>query len=128
MIGDAIVCWRTWILYNRDWRVLVFPALCITGGFGEHLDFLLNLALPRPMSVHHTHHAPPAINVWRAKEIEAVIRVTAVDANADIRKTARKIFDAYKILLPGRVLRCVLYLKPRTYGCASDCIVASPTP
>ncbi|KAH9892746.1 clasp N-terminal domain-containing protein [Cubamyces lactineus] len=43
----------------------------------------------------------------RAKEIEAIIRVTAVDANADVRKTGRKIFDAYKILLPGRVQRCV---------------------
>ncbi|CDO69189.1 hypothetical protein BN946_scf185042.g91 [Trametes cinnabarina] len=39
----------------------------------------------------------------RAKEIEAIIRATAVDANADIRKVGRKIFDAYKILLPGRV-------------------------
>ncbi|OSD07068.1 hypothetical protein PYCCODRAFT_1474430 [Trametes coccinea BRFM310] len=39
----------------------------------------------------------------RAKEIEAIIRVTAVDASADIRKVGRKIFDAYKILLPGRV-------------------------
>ncbi|KAI9067369.1 hypothetical protein FKP32DRAFT_1609511 [Trametes sanguinea] len=39
----------------------------------------------------------------RAKEIEAIIRVTAVDASADIRKVGRKIFDSYKILLPGRV-------------------------
>ncbi|KAI0663352.1 clasp N-terminal domain-containing protein, partial [Cubamyces menziesii] len=64
----------------------------------------------------------------RAKEIEAVIRVTAVDANADIRKTARKIFDAYKILLPGRVQRCVLHSRLRSHGRVSDCIVASPTP
>ncbi|KAH9858873.1 clasp N terminal-domain-containing protein [Lenzites betulinus] len=39
----------------------------------------------------------------RAKDIEAIIRATAVDANADVRKVARKIFDAYKILLPRRV-------------------------
>ncbi|KAI0358606.1 hypothetical protein OH77DRAFT_1502451, partial [Trametes cingulata] len=39
----------------------------------------------------------------RAKEVEAIIRVSAVDANADVRKVARKVFDAYKILLPGRV-------------------------
>ncbi|KAI0633597.1 clasp N-terminal domain-containing protein, partial [Trametes polyzona] len=44
----------------------------------------------------------------RAKDIENIIRVSAVDANADVRKVARKIFDAYKILLPGRVHRCVL--------------------
>ncbi|KAI0665972.1 clasp N-terminal domain-containing protein, partial [Trametes maxima] len=43
----------------------------------------------------------------RAKEIEAIIKSTAVDANADVRKVGRKIFDAYKILLPGRVPRWV---------------------
>ncbi|TBU31585.1 clasp N-terminal domain-containing protein, partial [Dichomitus squalens] len=42
----------------------------------------------------------------RAKEIEGTIRAAAVDANADVRKVARKIFDAYKILLPRRVQRC----------------------
>lgn len=44
----------------------------------------------------------------RAKEIEATIRTTAVDASADVRKVGRKIFDAYKILLPRRVQRCVV--------------------
>jgi hypothetical protein len=44
----------------------------------------------------------------RAREIEAVIRATARDANADIRKVSRKIFEAYKLLLPGRVDRYVV--------------------
>jgi len=43
----------------------------------------------------------------RAREIEAIIRATARDANADVRKGSRKIFDAYKILLPNRVDRYV---------------------
>lgn len=43
----------------------------------------------------------------RAREIEAIIRATARDANADIRKVSRKIFEAYKLLLPGRVDRYV---------------------
>jgi hypothetical protein len=41
----------------------------------------------------------------RARDIEAVIRTTARDANADVRKTSRKIFEAYKVLLPNRVDR-----------------------
>ncbi len=41
----------------------------------------------------------------RAKEIEDAIRLTATDANADVRKVSRHVFDAYKILLPGRVER-----------------------
>ncbi|KAI0749974.1 hypothetical protein C8Q80DRAFT_1120074 [Daedaleopsis nitida] len=32
LIGDAIVCWRTWILWGRNWRILAFPATCILGG------------------------------------------------------------------------------------------------
>lgn len=43
----------------------------------------------------------------RAREIEDIIRATARDANADIRKVSRKIFEAYKLLLPGRVDRYV---------------------
>lgn len=41
----------------------------------------------------------------RAREVEMMIRTGATDASADVRKTARKIFEAYKILLPMRVAR-----------------------
>lgn len=43
----------------------------------------------------------------RAREIEAAIRTTATDASGDVRKVSRQVFDAYKILLPNRVDRCV---------------------
>jgi hypothetical protein len=39
----------------------------------------------------------------RAKDIESLIRSTARDANADVRKVSRKLFEAYQILLPDRV-------------------------
>lgn len=39
----------------------------------------------------------------RAKDIEAVIRATARDASAEVRKSSRQVFEAYKILLPSRV-------------------------
>jgi CLIP-associating protein 1/2 len=39
----------------------------------------------------------------RARLIEDVIRATARDASADVRKISRKVFEAYKALLPGRV-------------------------
>ncbi|KAH9940165.1 uncharacterized protein BXZ73DRAFT_43019 [Epithele typhae] len=32
LIGDGIVCWRTYVLYGRNWRILVFPVICISGG------------------------------------------------------------------------------------------------
>ena len=41
----------------------------------------------------------------RARDIETIIRATARDANPDVRNTSKKIFEAYKILLPNRVDR-----------------------
>ncbi|KAF7315328.1 TOG domain-containing protein [Mycena indigotica] len=48
----------------------------------------------------------------KAKEIEAIIRVAARDASGDVRKVGRKMFDAYKILLPDRVERFIAPLSP----------------
>ncbi|RDB24796.1 Protein stu1 [Hypsizygus marmoreus] len=39
----------------------------------------------------------------RARDIEAILRSTARDAQADIRLVGRKIFEAYKLLFPSRV-------------------------
>ncbi|KAF8967036.1 clasp N terminal-domain-containing protein [Flammula alnicola] len=50
----------------------------------------------------------------RAAEIEAIIRATARDANADVRKVSRKIFESYKILLPSRVPNFTAPLSPTT--------------
>lgn len=47
----------------------------------------------------------------RARDIETIIRGTARDANPDVRKVSRKIFESYKILLPSRVERYVLNFK-----------------
>lgn len=41
----------------------------------------------------------------RGQEVEALVKCFATDANADIRKVGRNIFEAYSILLPGRVDR-----------------------
>ncbi|KAF5370705.1 hypothetical protein D9758_002102 [Tetrapyrgos nigripes] len=39
----------------------------------------------------------------RVKDIEALIKATSRDANADVRKTGKKVFEAYQMLLPGKV-------------------------
>lgn len=39
----------------------------------------------------------------RQGEIETIIKATIQDANGDIRKTSRKIFEAYTILNPDRI-------------------------
>jgi len=51
---------------------------------------------------------PPDIEKeTRAQDVETIIRKTARDASADIRKISREIFGAYQILLPQRVDSCV---------------------
>lgn len=39
----------------------------------------------------------------RAKEVESLIKAAAVDANAQVRKYGRDLFDAYRVLLPDRL-------------------------
>lgn len=51
----------------------------------------------------------------RQGEIENIIKTTIQDANGDIRKTSRGIFEAYTILNPDRIDTCVFplnYLNP----------------
>jgi hypothetical protein len=47
---------------------------------------------------------PPELEMeQRARDIETIIRATARDANPDVRNTSKKIFEAYRVLLPNRV-------------------------
>ncbi len=47
---------------------------------------------------------PPDLETpQRAEDIETIIRSTARDSSADVRKASRQVFEAYKVLLPGRV-------------------------
>lgn len=46
----------------------------------------------------------------RASEVETVIRAAAKDAQADIRIVGRKLFEAYRVLLPTRIDKCVIFL------------------
>ncbi|KAH9929549.1 clasp N-terminal domain-containing protein [Epithele typhae] len=50
-----------------------------------------------------TFNPPDLEKEQRAKEIEAAIKATAIDASADVRKVGKQLWEAYKILLPARV-------------------------
>ena len=51
---------------------------------------------------------PEIVNDTRARLVENVIKLTATDANAGVRRTGKMIFEAYKSLLPDNVERLVL--------------------
>lgn len=51
------------------------------------------------------YNPPDLESPARVDDIEAVIRTTARDASADVRKSSRKVFEAYKVLFPQRVDR-----------------------
>ncbi|KAJ7188412.1 clasp N terminal-domain-containing protein [Mycena filopes] len=50
----------------------------------------------------------------RAKDIESIVRGTARDANADVRRVSKKVFEAYKLLLPSRLESFTTPLTPTT--------------
>ncbi|KZP34547.1 hypothetical protein FIBSPDRAFT_942658 [Athelia psychrophila] len=50
----------------------------------------------------------------RATMIEGIIKLTAKDANADVRRLSRKVFEAYKALMPTRLEKFIRPLTPMT--------------
>ncbi|KAH9940166.1 uncharacterized protein BXZ73DRAFT_99165 [Epithele typhae] len=54
IIGDAIVCWRTWVLYGRDWCILIFPVSCIIGSIVSAFGFCVSLAKLGPVENFYT--------------------------------------------------------------------------
>ena len=51
---------------------------------------------------------PEIVNDARARLVEDVIKLTATNANAGVRRTGKMIFEAYKSLLPDNVERLAL--------------------
>ncbi|KAL1747004.1 clasp N terminal-domain-containing protein [Schizophyllum fasciatum] len=48
----------------------------------------------------------------RIRDIESMVRLTAKDANADVRKVGKKIFQAYQALMPDRIATFAAPLSP----------------
>ncbi|KAI4528334.1 hypothetical protein K525DRAFT_359195 [Schizophyllum commune Loenen D] len=48
----------------------------------------------------------------RIRDIETMVRTTAKDANADVRKVGKKIFQAYQALMPDRIAGFAAPLSP----------------
>ena len=103
-LNRAKACIAAFVEYTQAPAIIHYSSLSVSDK-----SVSLRLAAAETMLLCLKGFNPPDLEKEaRAKEIEATIRATAVDASADVRKVGRKIFDAYKILLPRRVQRCVL--------------------
>ncbi|KAH9937735.1 clasp N terminal-domain-containing protein [Amylocystis lapponica] len=107
-------------LCTRPNKVFITRARACITAFIEHtqsptiLPYLVEAAKDKSVSLRLTaaesvmaclnsFNPPDLEKEPRAREVEVMIRTTATDPNADIRRVGRKIFEAYKILLPKRV-------------------------
>ncbi|KAL0071039.1 hypothetical protein AAF712_001597 [Marasmius tenuissimus] len=73
----------------------------------------------------------------RSQDIEAIIKATSRDANADVRKAGKRAFNAYKVILPNRVekfvtpltptIRKYLEIRPKATTSASSDTTSHPT-
>ncbi|EEB95409.1 hypothetical protein MPER_05626 [Moniliophthora perniciosa FA553] len=52
----------------------------------------------------------------RSNDIEAIIKATSRDANADVRKAGKRAFMKYKVVLPNRVDTYVTHFSYIAYG------------
>ncbi|KAI1783889.1 hypothetical protein LXA43DRAFT_955783 [Ganoderma leucocontextum] len=48
LIGDSIVCWRAWVLWGRDYRIIIPPVLCIVGGLASGIGVVHAFAVSPP--------------------------------------------------------------------------------
>ncbi|KAM5531639.1 hypothetical protein V8D89_014691 [Ganoderma adspersum] len=109
-LNRAKACIATLVEYTHAPAIIHYSSLSISDK-----SVSLRLAAAETMLLCLKGFNPPDLEKEaRAKEIEATIRATAVDASAEVRKVGRKIFDAYKILLPRRVQSFTDPLTPRT--------------
>ncbi|KAI0749957.1 hypothetical protein C8Q80DRAFT_1102089 [Daedaleopsis nitida] len=48
IVNDSIVCWRTWILWGRDYRIIIPQVLCIVGGIAAGSGLVHAFAMSPP--------------------------------------------------------------------------------
>ncbi|KAG6905575.1 hypothetical protein DXG01_001871 [Tephrocybe rancida] len=71
-------------------------------------------AVEGTLSIVNCFNPPDLEKDARASEIETIIRGAAKDAQADIRVVGRKLFEAYKLVLPNRIDSFISPLSPTT--------------
>ncbi|RPD78590.1 hypothetical protein L226DRAFT_610474 [Lentinus tigrinus ALCF2SS1-7] len=109
-LNRAKACIAALVEYTQGPMIIHYAAEAI-----KDKSVSLRLAAAETLMLCMKSYNPPDLEKEsRAKEIEAVIRSTAVDASADVRKVSKKIFEAYKILLPKRLRSFTEPLTPRT--------------
>lgn len=108
-----VLCTRTNKVFVARARTCIL-ALIENAQLPAILPYLLNASTDKSASLRLTavesvlaclncFNPPDLEKDARAKVIEDVIRATARDASGEVRKISRKVFDAYKVVLPGRV-------------------------
>ncbi|KAF9025734.1 hypothetical protein BDZ89DRAFT_1068097 [Hymenopellis radicata] len=85
MIADLINIWRCWILYRRDWRVVVLPGLCVVFALAIHS---LNMAIT-------FGYAADVPNLSRANRVNWNIVYYSVTATTNIITTSMIIFRIF---------------------------------
>lgn len=66
---------------------------------------LRQIAIESVLACVQSFNPPDLEKEERTRDVEHAIKLTATDANADVRRVSRQVFDAYKILLPTRIER-----------------------
>lgn len=108
-VTRARACLFNIIESTQSPQILTYLLRC-----SEDKSISLRLAVAEAALICLQSFNPPDIQRdSRAQEIETLIKFTATDANADIRKIGRDIFQSYSILLPTRVEQYVDQLSIR---------------
>ncbi|RDX44029.1 hypothetical protein OH76DRAFT_1123452 [Lentinus brumalis] len=94
LLSDSIVCWRTWVLWARSYKVIALPALCILGGLASGLGLVRAFVI-----------SPPGQAVYSDEIMQWFSAVAALTCVANLYAISAISYKAWRSLQALRVLK-----------------------
>ncbi|TFK91590.1 hypothetical protein K466DRAFT_482487 [Polyporus arcularius HHB13444] len=94
VINDSIVCWRTWVLWGRSYKVVAPPALCIIGGFACGIGVIRAFVI-----------SPPGEAVYSPEIVRWFSGIASLTCIANLYAVSAISYKAWYVLDSLRVLK-----------------------
>ncbi|RDX42374.1 hypothetical protein OH76DRAFT_1362923 [Lentinus brumalis] len=94
LLSDSIVCWRTWVLWGRSYKVIAPPALCIIGGFACGIGVIRAFVI-----------SPPGEAVYSPEIVRWFSGIASLTCIANLYAVSAISYKAWYVINSLRVLK-----------------------
>ncbi|KIK55790.1 hypothetical protein GYMLUDRAFT_248382 [Collybiopsis luxurians FD-317 M1] len=103
LLGDSIVIWRTWVLWNRDWRIIYFPCGLLLGAAvaGAFMVRAMYISLTGPGSLFNVSTTAAVMAFCVLTTTINVYAIVAIGYRAWIHSRTMKIISGGEDLIVG---------------------------